>query len=160
MNKREAQQLLAEFVAGLKSRTYQEWQDLIGEEVVVEKIGPSGVTYQIEFEAFWDSPKIKAGGAIRVMVSIDDGSLARFIVPLTTSFLISPEGKSCRLCIGRQKRATQRVAPNLYGLGGGFGGRARDEIPGPLPKVLFSFALLRRRSARPRPRPPGWCRLP
>lgn len=89
MDKREARQLLEEFVTGLKSRSYQEWQGLIGEEAVVERNGPSGVTYQIEWNAFWDSP---AGGDIRVMVSIDDGSLARFICPLTTSFLISPEG--------------------------------------------------------------------
>ncbi|HLD47937.1 MAG TPA: hypothetical protein VJA64_08935 [Desulfobaccales bacterium] len=89
MDKREANRLLEEFVTGLKSRSYQEWQILIGEEAVVERNGPSGVTYQIEWNAFWDS---QAGGDIRVMVSIDDGSLARFIVPLTTSFLISPEG--------------------------------------------------------------------
>ena len=89
MDKREARQLLEEFVAELKSQSYQEWQILIGEEAVVERNGPSGVTYQIEWNAFWDS---QAGGDIRVMVSIDDGSLARFIVPLTTSFLISPEG--------------------------------------------------------------------
>ena len=89
MDKREARQLLEEFVAELKSRSYQEWQILIGEEAVVERNGPSGVTYQIEWNAFWDA---RAGGDIRVMVSIDDGSLARFIVPLTTSFLISPEG--------------------------------------------------------------------
>ena len=90
MDKREARQLLEEFVTGLKSRSYQEWQILIGEEAVVERNGPSGVTYQIEWNAFWDS---QAGGDIRVMVSIDDGSLARFMVPLTTSFLTSPEGK-------------------------------------------------------------------
>jgi len=90
MIKREAQQLLGEFVVGLKSRPYQEWQSLIGEEALVERNGPSGVTYQIEFNAFWDS---QAGGDIRVIISIDDGSLARFIVPLTTSLLISPEGK-------------------------------------------------------------------
>ena len=89
MDKSEARQLLEEFVAGLKSRSYQEWQALIGGEGVVERNGPSGATYQIEWNAFWDS---QAGGDIRVMVSIDDGSLARFIVPLTTSFLISPEG--------------------------------------------------------------------
>ena len=81
---------MAEFVAGLKSKSYCEWQGLIGESAVVEKKGPSGVTYQIEWNAFWDS---QAGGDIRVIVSIDDGSLARFIVPLTTSFLISPDGK-------------------------------------------------------------------
>ena len=90
MDNREAYQLLEEFVTGLKSRSYLEWQGLIGEEAVVERNGPSGVTYQIEWNAFWDS---QAGGDIRVMVSIDDGSLARFIVPLTTSLLISPEGR-------------------------------------------------------------------
>lgn len=90
MDQKEAQTLLDLFVAALKSWSYQEWQGLIGEEVVVEKQGPSGVTYQIEWNAFWDS---QPGGAIRVMVSIDDGSLARFIMPLTTSLLISPEGE-------------------------------------------------------------------
>ncbi|MHB8068969.1 MAG: hypothetical protein ACYDIC_13855 [Desulfobaccales bacterium] len=90
MDKKEAQKLLDEFVADLQSRSYQEWQKLIGESAVVEKQGPTGVTYQIEWNAFWDS---QAGGDIRVMVSIDDGSLARSIVPLTTSFLVSPGGR-------------------------------------------------------------------
>jgi hypothetical protein len=90
MDKREAQKLLDLFVAALQSWSYQDWQGLIGETTVVERKGPSGVTYQIEWYVFWDS---KLGGDIRVMVSVDDGSLARFIVPLTTSLLISPEGE-------------------------------------------------------------------
>jgi len=81
---------LEEFVAGLRSRSYHEWQGLVGEQDVSEREGSSGVMYQIEWEACWDS---LAGGDIRVMVSIDDGSLARFIVPLTTSLLISPEDR-------------------------------------------------------------------
>jgi hypothetical protein len=90
MNKREAQYLLDLFVAALKSWSYQDWQGLIDETTVVERKGPSGVDYQIEWIAFWDS---QAGGGIMVIVSIDDGSLARFISPITTSFLISPDGK-------------------------------------------------------------------
>ena len=90
MNKKEAQYLLDGFAAAIRSKSHQEWQSLIGKSAVVEKKGPSGITYQIEWDAFWDS---QTGGDIRVMVSIDDGSLARFIVPLTTSLLISPEGK-------------------------------------------------------------------
>ena len=90
MDKREAQFLLEGFAAAIKLKSYHEWQGLIGESAVVEKKGPSGITYQIEWNAFWDS---QAGGDIRVLVSIDDGSLARFMVPLTTSFLTSPEGK-------------------------------------------------------------------
>jgi hypothetical protein len=77
-------------VLDLKSRSYQEWKTLIGESAQVEKKGPSGTTYQIAWDAFWDA---QGGGDIRVMVSIDDGSLAGSIVPLTTSLIISPEGK-------------------------------------------------------------------
>ncbi len=87
MDKKEARKLLDLFVAALQSRSYQEWQGMIGESEMMEKSGPSGVTYQIEWQAFWDA---QAGGAIRVLVSVDDGSLARSIVPLTTSFLVSP----------------------------------------------------------------------
>lgn len=87
MNTKEARKLLDLFVAALQSRSYQEWQGLLGETETMEKTGPSGVTYQIEWNAFWD---VQAGGAIRVLVSIDDGSLVRSIVPLTTSFLVSP----------------------------------------------------------------------
>jgi hypothetical protein len=90
MDKREAQDILQECLIDLQAKSYQEWQSLIGESAVVEKQGPSGITYQIEWNPFWDS---QAGGDIRVIVSIDDGSLARFMVPLTTSLLISPEGK-------------------------------------------------------------------
>lgn len=91
MDKREAQQLLDEFAAALWSRfTYQDWQKLIGESEVVETAGESGVEYQIEWTVFWDD---RPGGDIRVLLSIDDGSLASSIVPLTTSLLISPAEK-------------------------------------------------------------------
>ncbi|MEW6660447.1 MAG: hypothetical protein AB1424_17515 [Thermodesulfobacteriota bacterium] len=87
MDKKEAQELLDEFARDLQSLSYPKWQKLIGESQLLERQGPSGVTYQIEWTAFWDS---QAGGDIRVIVSIDDGSLARFMVPISTSFLISP----------------------------------------------------------------------
>jgi hypothetical protein len=86
MDKREAQQLLDDFVAALRSRfAYQDWQKLIGESEVVETEGPSGGAYQIEWSVFWDG---HPGGAIRVLVSIDDGSLIRSMIPLSTSLLI------------------------------------------------------------------------
>jgi hypothetical protein len=86
MDKKEAQQLLDEFVAALRSRlTYQDWQKLIGESEVVETQVPSGVAYQIEWSAFWDA---QPGGDIRVLVSIDDGSFVRSLIPLSTSLLI------------------------------------------------------------------------
>ncbi len=90
MNKKEARNLLDLFVAALQARSYQEWQGLLGESEVMEKTAPSGVTYQVEWQAFWDD---QAGGAIRVLVSIDDGTLARSLVPITASFLVSPPGR-------------------------------------------------------------------
>ncbi|MCL4502142.1 MAG: hypothetical protein M1438_09825 [Deltaproteobacteria bacterium] len=52
---------------------------------MVETAGDSGAVYQIEWQVFWDA---QPGGDIRVLVSIDDGSLARSIIPLSTSFLV------------------------------------------------------------------------
>jgi hypothetical protein len=91
MDKKEAQQLLDEFAAALRSRfTHQDWQKLIGEVEVVETAGESGVAYQIEWTVFWDA---QPGGAIMVILSIDDGSLVGSIFPLSTSLLISPAAK-------------------------------------------------------------------
>ncbi len=88
MDKKEAQTLLNDFAAAMQSRfTYQDWQKLIGESEVVEIAGESGVDYQIEWTVFWDD---KSGGDIMVILSIDDGTLAGSIVPLSTSFLVSP----------------------------------------------------------------------
>jgi hypothetical protein len=91
MDKKEAQYLLDLFVAALKSWSYRDWEGLIGESTVVERTGASGVTYQIEWNVFWDS---QPGGAILVIISIDDGSLIRATVSLSTSFLVSPEEKT------------------------------------------------------------------
>ena len=87
MDKREAQQILDEFVAALQPLlSYRDWQKLVGESEVVEIERPSGVIYQIEWEAIWDS---QPGGDILVLLSIDDGSLLGSIVPLNTSFIVS-----------------------------------------------------------------------
>jgi hypothetical protein len=87
MDKSEARKILEEFVAGWQSRSYRQWQALLGEDQVEERRGSRDVVYQIEWRAFWDS---EPGGNIRVMVSIDDGGLVRSIIPLTTSLLVSP----------------------------------------------------------------------
>lgn len=55
---------------------------------VGERQGPSGVKYQLEFEAFWDGEK---GGPIRVMASIDDMGCRAF-APLSKSFIMAPDG--------------------------------------------------------------------
>ncbi len=90
MDKKEAKNVLAEFLQELKSRPREELLGLIGNPDCVARAGPSGAVYQIEYEALWDTAP---GGEVRVIVSIDDGGLRSALNPLTAGFLVSPEGK-------------------------------------------------------------------
>lgn len=56
------------------------------EPITGECIGPSGKTYQIEIQAFWDG---REKDNIRVMGSIDDGGWRAFC-PLSEDFIKSP----------------------------------------------------------------------
>ena len=49
---------------------------------------PSGATYQLEVQVFWDD---RAEQNLRVMGSIDDGRLSAFH-PLSEDFIIAPDG--------------------------------------------------------------------
>lgn len=52
---------------------------------------PRGARYFVETEAWPDDPKT---GNLRVMVSIyDDRSLLRSIFPLTSGFIVAPDGR-------------------------------------------------------------------
>lgn len=53
-----------------------------------EVIGKSGITYQLDIEAFWDSGD---EGDLRVLVAIDDGGWSAF-APLCSDFIIAPDG--------------------------------------------------------------------
>jgi hypothetical protein len=90
VNKVEARGLLEEFLDDLKKRSREELLGLISNPVCIEKTGPSGMVYQIEYEAWWDSDP---GQDLRIIASIDDGRLLSFMMPLTASFLVSSEGK-------------------------------------------------------------------
>ena len=69
--------------------SYEECVALIGDQQVTSVCGGSGVGYQIEVEAFWDS---KPGGLVRVLGSIDDGTLRAAFRPVSDDFLIGPDG--------------------------------------------------------------------
>jgi hypothetical protein len=58
---------------------------------VIERNNANGVSYVIEIEVFWDSPK-KAGGDLRVMGSIDDGHFLSSFMPLSSDFIVDPDG--------------------------------------------------------------------
>ena len=49
----------------------------------------SGVAYQVEVTAVWEGP---AGGAIRVLGAIDDGTFRAAFRPVTDDFVKHPDG--------------------------------------------------------------------
>jgi hypothetical protein len=70
MDKEEARALLQSHLQTYRSRPYRELLALLDEPQVAELVGPSGTTYQVEVEVFWDD---RPGGDIRVRGSVDDG---------------------------------------------------------------------------------------
>jgi hypothetical protein len=59
---------------------------------VVERSGVSGVSYTIEIEVFWDSP-LEPDRDLRVIASIDDGRFLSALFPLSSDFIMDPNGK-------------------------------------------------------------------
>jgi hypothetical protein len=90
VDKVEAKLLLEEFLQELKTRSYLELQELISNPICLERQGPSGTVYQIEYEAVWD---FEPGGDLRLIASIDDGGLLSAMLPVSSGFLISPLGE-------------------------------------------------------------------
>jgi hypothetical protein len=89
LDKQEASQILSEKAQELRSLTYDELRERYwGDGVATTVSGPSGCQYQLEIQAFWDD---KAARTVRVALGIDDGGWRAFI-PLTTSFIIAPDG--------------------------------------------------------------------
>src|SRR5579862_8628994 len=53
------------------------------------EIGASGATYNLKLYAFWDG---SPGPDLRMWVDADDGSSEAFDHPVTTCFIIAPDG--------------------------------------------------------------------
>jgi hypothetical protein len=88
MNKDEARKIALERVAELRELSWIDLRDRVDQPETVERRGASGVTYQVETEAFWDGAE---GGDIRVIVGVDDGAWRAFM-PLTEDFIMAPDG--------------------------------------------------------------------
>jgi hypothetical protein len=88
MNQEEAKAILRAQMHALQTRSYVEFCSWIAEKRIETPCvkGASGTEYQLEIQAWWDN---RPGGAIRVLVSIDDGSFRSSLLPLGDSFLIS-----------------------------------------------------------------------
>jgi hypothetical protein len=91
MNNIEAQKILDEELLHFRNKSYKELQGFMGSPYVIERNDVNGVLYVIEIEVFWDNPK-KAGGNLRVIGSIDDGKILSSIAPLSSDFIMDPDG--------------------------------------------------------------------
>ena len=90
MDKAEARKLQADKITALRQMPYDElhtWAES-GKVETEDVSGPSGRSYQLEIQAWWDNRK---GGDVRVMVSIDDGGWRAF-KPLCDDFIMAPDG--------------------------------------------------------------------
>ena len=86
----EATSLLETELAALRQRPYQDLViHMAAGPLSCERVGVSGAKYQIEIQAFWDD---RPGGNIRVMGSVDDGTLLRATMPVSRDFIMAPNG--------------------------------------------------------------------
>ena len=92
MDKKEANAILAEHLARYRTRSYTELAAWVrdGRVDTPEAVGQSGASYQLEIQFFWDD---RPDGDVRVVGSASDGRGIRVFVPLTDSFILSPEGR-------------------------------------------------------------------
>jgi len=92
MDEKEARSILAEHLSRYRRRSYAELAAWVREHHIdtPEVVGRSGKPYWIEVMFYWDG---RPDGNVRVIGSIDDGRGVRAFVPLTDSFIMSPEGR-------------------------------------------------------------------
>ena len=76
-------------VLALRALTYTELLEQFKVPVAKTIEGPSGKAYQVEITSFVDD---RATRNLRVLASIDDGSLLRALKPFTSDFIVGPSG--------------------------------------------------------------------
>ena len=91
MNKKEAKEILIKVLNELQTRSIADLLVYIESPEVILRDGVSGVSYQIEVEAFWEDPR-ESGGDLRVVASIDDGGLISALFPLSSDFVLDSDG--------------------------------------------------------------------
>ena len=88
MDKAEALAVLESELGRYRSRPYADLLELLDSSTRSDVRGPSGATYQVQLQVFWDR---HPGGSLRVLGCIDDGGW-RALKPLTAAFLLAPDG--------------------------------------------------------------------
>ena len=90
MNKEEAKSILGRELGRYRGRSYAELLSLVGRIETFERQAPSGVTYQVEVQVFFDDESRRN---LRVAGAIDDGGWRAF-VPVCDDFIMAPGGAS------------------------------------------------------------------
>src|SRR6478736_1761655 len=89
MSDEEAKSILRSEFLSLRAAGYDALAEgLAGKQERLDVVAPSGATYHVELEGFWDDNEHRD---LRVVASIDDGGLRAFL-PFTDAFTISPSG--------------------------------------------------------------------
>lgn len=88
MNQEEARTILERELGRYRRSTYPELLPLVDSSETFERRSPSGVTYQVEVQVFFDDSSRRN---LRVAGAIDDGGWRAF-VPLCGDFIVAPDG--------------------------------------------------------------------
>jgi len=89
VDRAEAEEVVRAELAKLRAATYSELVErLLDKQESFERVGPSGVRYTIELDAFWDD---RPSENLRVIAMVDDGSRRAFRRPLSDSFIRAPD---------------------------------------------------------------------
>ena len=92
-NKEEARNELRRIVSAHEGRPYAFWVEHVAQTKRLEFRSSTATSYQATIEAVWDA---EPGGAVRVLVALDDGGMGAYY-PLTDSLLIQkPHGEPGR----------------------------------------------------------------
>src|SRR5947209_9598507 len=89
MKKDEALRILDPHLQRLRALPYPELALLVNHSETTEELGPSGASYQVEWQVFWDDNR---KSNLRVIVAIDNKGWRAF-VPLTRDFIKAPDGR-------------------------------------------------------------------
>jgi hypothetical protein len=84
----EAKAILDQELSRYRRRSYSELLSLLDRIETFERVSPSGVTYQIEMQVFFDDESQRT---LRVMGAIDDGGW-RALKPMCGDFIMAPDG--------------------------------------------------------------------
>lgn len=93
MDKDEASRVLSDEMEAYKRCTYQELLEMVEQTKHHERLSHSGTPYEVDVEILWDE---KRKGTIRVVGIVDDGHLVSSMFPLSSDFIMNPDGSIAR----------------------------------------------------------------